>query len=93
MSCERRFYIFKFIAFGIAILFLNACSSKDPETVEQQSVVTSETVTTTESVVIDPKDQKPLNITRMSPIGEDISVPRQIVFQFNRAVVPIGRME
>lgn len=93
MSCEQCFYIFKFITFGIAILFLNACFSKDPETVEQQSVTTTETVTTTESVVIDPKDQKPLNITRMSPIGEDISVPRQIVFQFNRAVVPIGRME
>ena len=93
MSCERRFYIFKFITFGIAILFLNACFSKDPETVEQQSVTTTETVTTTESVVIDPKDQKPLSITRMSPTGEDISVPRQIVFQFNRAVVPIGLME
>ncbi len=33
-----------------------------------------------------------LRINRVTPSGEDITPPRQIVFQFNRAVVPIGRM-
>jgi hypothetical protein len=34
-----------------------------------------------------------LKITRINPSGEDVAADRQIVFEFNKAVVPIGRME
>ena len=36
---------------------------------------------------------QPLKITRITPAGEDVSAGRQIVIQFDRAVVPLGRME
>lgn len=35
----------------------------------------------------------PLQILRITPQGMDVLAGRQIVFQFDRAVVPIGRME
>ncbi len=34
----------------------------------------------------------PLQITRITPSGSDVAASRQIVFQFDRPVVPIGRM-
>jgi uncharacterized protein YfaS (alpha-2-macroglobulin family) len=36
---------------------------------------------------------QPLSILRITPDGEDVPPGRQIVFQFNRSVVPVGRME
>ena len=36
---------------------------------------------------------KELRILRITPNGEDVPVGRQIVIQFNRPVVPLGRME
>jgi hypothetical protein len=36
---------------------------------------------------------QPLKILRITPSGEDVSPRRQIVLQFNRPVVPLGRME
>jgi len=36
---------------------------------------------------------QPLSIMRIIPDGEDVPPGRQIVFQFNRPVVPVGRME
>ena len=35
----------------------------------------------------------PLQIVRITPTGKDVPTGRQIVFQFDRAVVPVGRME
>lgn len=35
----------------------------------------------------------PLEITSISPVGEDVPGGKKIVFQFNRAVVPVGRMD
>ena len=35
----------------------------------------------------------PLAISRITPSGEDVPAARQVVIAFNRAVVPIGRME
>ncbi|MBY0407571.1 MAG: hypothetical protein K2Q01_07755, partial [Rickettsiales bacterium] len=35
----------------------------------------------------------PLSLIRATPSGEDVPASRQLVFQFNRAVVPLGRME
>ncbi len=37
--------------------------------------------------------EKPLKIIRVTPAGEDVPAGRQIVVQFNRAVVPLGRMK
>jgi len=37
--------------------------------------------------------QKPLKIQRITPQGEDVPAGRQIVFQFNQPVVPLGKME
>ena len=34
-----------------------------------------------------------LRIVRITPAGQDVPTGRQIVFQFDRAVVPVGRME
>jgi uncharacterized protein YfaS (alpha-2-macroglobulin family) len=34
-----------------------------------------------------------LRITRITPSGEDVPAGRQIVFQFDRPVVPVGRMD
>lgn len=36
---------------------------------------------------------KPLEILRVTPDGDDIQSPGQIVFQFNQPMVPLGRME
>ena len=35
----------------------------------------------------------PLEIIRVTPEGDDVVAGKQIVIQFNRAVVPIGKME
>lgn len=37
--------------------------------------------------------QKELRIVRVTPSGEDVPAERQIVITFNRAVVPLGKME
>ncbi len=37
--------------------------------------------------------QQPLSITQITPTGVDVPPSRQIVIQFNRPVVPVGRME
>ncbi|EFK07307.1 conserved hypothetical protein [delta proteobacterium NaphS2] len=39
-----------------------------------------------------PAAPPPLRITRVTPSGTDVPAGRQIVFQFNRPVVPLGRM-
>ncbi len=36
---------------------------------------------------------KPLEITRITPEGNDVPAARQIVIQFNQPVVPVGKME
>ncbi len=36
---------------------------------------------------------EPLTLVRITPAGEDVPPGRQIVFEFNRPVVPVGRME
>lgn len=36
---------------------------------------------------------KNLSIIRVTPNGEDVRAAQQIVFEFNRAVVPVGRMD
>jgi len=40
-----------------------------------------------------PDQDAPLGITRITPRGEDVPAGRQIVIQFDRKVVPVGRME
>lgn len=39
------------------------------------------------------KTSGPLRITRITPSGQDVPPGSQIVFEFNMAVVPVGRME
>lgn len=39
------------------------------------------------------EDPKDLRIIRITPEGEDVGTERQIVIEFNRPVVPIGRMD
>lgn len=38
-------------------------------------------------------EEKELRIDRVTPTGEDVASERQIVFTFNRPVVPLGKME
>ena len=38
-------------------------------------------------------DRSALKVLRVTPQGRDVRAGRQIVFQFNRAVVPIGKMD
>ncbi len=38
-------------------------------------------------------NEKPLKVLRMTPTGEDVPASRQIVFTFNRPVVPVGKMD
>ena len=38
-------------------------------------------------------EQKDLRVIRVTPTGEDVASERQIVFTFNRPVVPLGKME
>lgn len=38
-------------------------------------------------------NKQPLQLLRITPDGEDVPASRQLVFQFNRPVVPVGRME
>ena len=40
-----------------------------------------------------PKAPAALHLTRITPDGDDVPVGRQVVLEFNRAVVPVGRME
>ncbi len=39
------------------------------------------------------KADKPLEVVNVKPSGEDVYAGREIVFQFNQPVVPVGRME
>jgi len=39
------------------------------------------------------QDTKPLEILRVTPQGEDVAAAWQIVIEFNRVVVPVGRMD
>ncbi len=39
------------------------------------------------------KNDKPLELLRIKPSGADVYAGREIVFQFNQPVVPVGRME
>lgn len=39
-----------------------------------------------------PTEKKPLTLLRVTPSGEDVPEGNQIVFTFNRAVVPLGKM-
>ncbi|OOZ75065.1 large extracellular alpha-helical protein [Solemya velum gill symbiont] len=41
----------------------------------------------------DASQQTTLQLTRVTPGGEDVPAGNQVVFQFNRPVVPVGRME
>jgi len=36
---------------------------------------------------------EPLTLLRVTPAGEDVPLSAQLVFEFNRPVVPLGRME
>ncbi|MFT5172373.1 MAG: hypothetical protein ACI8W7_000537, partial [Gammaproteobacteria bacterium] len=38
------------------------------------------------------RDQQALSVVRISPAGDNVPLGRQIVIQFNRAVVPLGKM-
>src|SRR5690606_15907642 len=40
-----------------------------------------------------PAPGAPLRIARLTPAGQDAPAPRQIVVQFDRPVVPLGRMD
>jgi len=40
-----------------------------------------------------PAQDTPLTLTRITPKGDDVPAGRQIVFQFDRKVVPVGRMD
>ena len=40
-----------------------------------------------------PAQDTPLTLSRITPKGEDVPAGRQIVFQFDRKVVPVGRMD
>jgi hypothetical protein len=39
------------------------------------------------------KNVSPLKLSRITPKGEDVPPTRQVVFNFNRPVVPVGRMD
>lgn len=39
------------------------------------------------------ENQKPLEVIRFTPDGENVPAARQLAFTFNRPVVPLGRME
>ena len=39
------------------------------------------------------QEPAPLHILRITPAGEDVTAERQIVIEFDRAVVPLGKME
>ncbi len=45
------------------------------------------------AVPVGAQSSQPLEILRITPQGEDVPAGNQIVIQFNRAVVPVGRME
>lgn len=39
------------------------------------------------------QEVKPVSILRVTPSGEDVPASQQLVIEFNRAIVPIGRMD
>jgi len=45
------------------------------------------------ALAADSKPSNPLKIVRITPSGEDVPPGRQIIFEFNQPVVPLGRME
>ena len=45
------------------------------------------------ALAADSKPDNPLKIVRITPSGEDVPAGRQIIFEFNQPVVPLGRME
>jgi len=86
----RSFCIYILIALVVLAGLISGCSQE----VKDKPVVSPEPSIIQSEVKLEADDDsQPLRITRMTPTGADIAVPRQIVFQFNRPVVPIGRME
>lgn len=45
------------------------------------------------TLAADTQPSNPLKIVRITPSGEDVPPGRQIIFEFNQPVVPLGRME
>ncbi len=83
--------------FLICLASLTACknsSSDAPEENPEQTI--AETTIASPLILKGPPlsdDQKDVRILRIVPSGDDVAITRQITFQFNRPIVPIGRME
>lgn len=57
------------------------------------AVVSSPLFAAFDSAEFNKAEGRPLELQRITPNGEDVPAGRQLVFQFNRPVVPVGRME
>jgi uncharacterized protein YfaS (alpha-2-macroglobulin family) len=94
----------KIIIVGLVVLLLTGLSfaayqstnNKRGENPDSPRPITQNDVEVEPEIKIGPvltAGQKEVKITRIVPSGEDVPTARQIVIQFNRPMVPIGRME
>ena len=90
MKIIRNFSLYMLIGLSFMTALIGGCSQ---EVKERPVAPPAEPIVKSDVQIQKNDDSQPLLITRMTPSGADIAVPRQIVFQFNRPVVPIGRME
>ena len=90
----------KFFAFVTSILVLSvvslaACQKRSPDT-SKKTNAELKSISRTPEIIKGPAllpQQKEVKVIRVTPSGDDVAATRQIVFQFNRPIVPIGRME
>ena len=86
---HSKFSTFVTAIFVFCLASLTACRNPAPETVPKP-------ISTVPDIIKGPAllpGQKDVKIIRVTPSGDDVAASRQIVFQYNRPIVPIGRME
>ena len=82
--------------FILCLAGLTGCQNPSSDTAQEKSEVDPQTISVAPEIIKGPAllpDQKDVKIVRVMPSGDDVAATRQIVFQFNRPIVPIGRMD
>ena len=82
--------------FILCLASLTACQKPAPDASQKKSETEPKSISVVPDIIKGPAllpGQEDVKIIRVTPSGDDVTTSRQIVFQFNRPIVPIGRMD
>lgn len=75
---------------------ISSCQNSTSDKSEKRSKTEPKSLLVVPEIIKGPDlfpGQKDVKIIRVTPSGDDVAAKRQIVFQFNRPIIPLGRME